>query len=85
MLPWGSTIIVISGTETDAVYDTLLYLRQQGFAVALVLVMPAQAPGGLRAGPASEPRLPASEPRLPASEPRLPVYRVWREDELETL
>ncbi|MCU0521616.1 MAG: DUF58 domain-containing protein [Anaerolineae bacterium] len=80
-LPWGSTIIVITGSEIDAVYTTLLFLRQQGFATALVLVMPAQALGGLQAPL----HLPASEPLLPASEPLLPVYQVWREDDLETL
>jgi hypothetical protein len=39
-LPWGCTVIVITGRETEALCDTLAYLRRAGFAVALILVMP---------------------------------------------
>ena len=69
-LSWGATVILITGRETDAVYDTLLYLRQQGFAVALILVMPAPPQTG-------------TEARVGTL--GLPVYRIWREEELESL
>ncbi len=39
-LSWGATVIAISGTESDPLYETLAYLRSAGFAVALILVMP---------------------------------------------
>lgn len=39
-LPWGCTVIVITGRATEALCDTLAYLRRAGFAVALILVMP---------------------------------------------
>lgn len=69
-LSWGATIIVVTGGESQALYDSLLYLRQQGFAVALVLVMPSAAPG---------------DRATHATALRLPIYRVWREEELEHL
>ncbi|MGC9522135.1 MAG: DUF58 domain-containing protein [Anaerolineae bacterium] len=69
-LSWGATIVLISGRETDALYDSLVYLRRQGFAVALILVMPTPPDGDMQARAASM---------------GLPTYRVWREEELELL
>ena len=40
-LAWGTTIIVISGSESDELLETLLLLKQAGFPVSLVLVQPA--------------------------------------------
>lgn len=68
-LSWGATVIVISGAESESLYETLAYLRSANFAPALILVMP-QAPG--------------SDFRQTALG-KLPVYRVWREAELEAL
>ncbi len=68
-LAWGTTVIVISGSESAALYETLAYVRSAGFALALILVMP----------PAPDDRL-----RQIATD-KLPVYRVWREAELEAL
>ncbi len=39
-LSWGATVIVVTGVESDPLYEMLAYLRGAGFAVALILVMP---------------------------------------------
>jgi len=39
-LSWGATVVVISGVESDPLYESLAYLRSSGFAVALILIMP---------------------------------------------
>ena len=39
-LSWGATVVVITGAESEPLYDTLVYLRNAGFAIALILVMP---------------------------------------------
>lgn len=69
-LSWGATIVLITGRETPELYDSLLYLRRQGFAVALVLIMPAPPDDAIKARAAGL---------------GLPVYRVWREQELDLL
>lgn len=68
-LPWGATVIVISGAESGSLYETLAYVRSAGFALALILVMPQAPTDDLRQ----------------ASSGKLPVYRVWRETGLEAL
>ncbi len=68
-LAWGTTIVVITGVESEPLYETLAYLRSAGFAVALILIMP----------PGANPDL------QQATLQKLPVYRVWHEPELETL
>ena len=73
-LSWGATILLITGHATDEIYHVLLHLRRQGFAVALVLVMPAPPEPGDAFGGDGEGR--------PG---KLPVYRVWREEELDLL
>jgi uncharacterized protein (DUF58 family) len=68
-LTWGATVTVITGSESETLFDTLLYLRRAGFAVALILVQPGR---------------PSSELRKRSDLLHLPVHRVWREVDLET-
>ncbi|MBN1876511.1 MAG: DUF58 domain-containing protein [Anaerolineae bacterium] len=67
-LSWGTTLVVITGSETESLFDSLAYLRRMGFAVALILVMPA------RAGDAVQQQ---------AEVLGVPVYRIWRECDLD--
>jgi uncharacterized protein (DUF58 family) len=67
-LAWGATLLVITGSESAALFDILVYLRRAGFAVALVLVQPGR---------------PSAELQKRASLLKLPVHRVWRERDLE--
>lgn len=39
-LSWGSTLIVVTGQEDEALMPTFVHLRQRGFLAALVLVDP---------------------------------------------
>lgn len=39
-LPWGATIAVISSSLNERLLNTLVHLRQSGFAVTLVLIQP---------------------------------------------
>jgi uncharacterized protein (DUF58 family) len=67
-LAWGATILAITGQESQVLFDTLVYLKRAGFAVALLLVQP----------------MPPSEAlRKQADLLGLPVYRVWQEHNLE--
>ena len=68
-LAWGATLTVITGRESEALFDTLLNLRRAGFAVALILVQPGR---------------PSTELRKRSDLLNLPVHRVWRERDLET-
>jgi uncharacterized protein (DUF58 family) len=70
MLSWGSTVVVITGQATEALDDSLLYLRQQGLAVALVLVMPPP---------------PGEDDRHRSAALSIPVHTIWREEELDAL
>jgi uncharacterized protein (DUF58 family) len=63
-LPWGATLAVIAGRESEALFDTLVYLRRAGFAVALILVQPTYMSEGLRRR---------------ADLLRMPVHHVWEE------
>jgi len=69
-LSWGTTVVVVTGAETEQLYDSLVYLRHRGFVVALVLVMPPPTPRSLvgRAQVAG-----------------VAVHTIWREEELKTL
>ncbi|HNT77071.1 MAG TPA: DUF58 domain-containing protein [Anaerolineae bacterium] len=69
-LPWGCTLIVITGCETEALSDALAYLRRTGFAIALILVMPP-APG--------------ADTTQRGALLNVPVHRVWQETALEAL
>ncbi len=66
-LTFGATITVITGREHEGLLDTLAYLRRAGFAVALILVQPAQTPPDLRGR---------------AQLLGIPVRRVWREQDV---
>jgi uncharacterized protein (DUF58 family) len=68
-LSWGSTLAVITGRASEALFDTLLYLRRAGFAVGLILVQP--------------PRL-SEEAQKRADMSGVPIHRVWNERGLGT-
>ena len=67
-LPWGATLAVITGRESAALFDTLVYLRRAGFAVALILIQPARA---------------SAELQQRADLLGVPIHRAWREQDLE--
>ncbi len=67
-LSWGSTIAVITGKESDALLDTLLYLKRASFAVALILVQSSY---------------PSAALKQRAALLRLPLYHVWDEQDIE--
>lgn len=69
-LSWGATITVITGRESEDLYDTLVYLRRAGFAVSLILVQPARA---------------SAEMEKRSALLGTPVHRVWNERDLEAL
>jgi len=66
-LGWGATLAAITGRESEALYDTLAYLRRAGFAVALILVQSAR---------------PTDDLRRRSDLLNLPIHRVWREQDL---
>jgi uncharacterized protein (DUF58 family) len=67
-LPWGATLAVITGRESEALFDTLVYLRRAGFAVALILVQPTY---------------PSAELQRRADLLGVPIHRVWDKRDLE--
>jgi uncharacterized protein (DUF58 family) len=67
-LSWGATLTVITGRESEALFDTLVYLRRAGFAVALILVQPARLSAQLQ-----------KRGHLLG----VPIHRIWRERDLE--
>jgi len=67
-LSWGATVVVITGKESEELFDALAYLRRTGFAVALVL---------------ARPDCPSDELRQRSALLGVPVHRVWEERELE--
>jgi hypothetical protein len=67
-LSWGTTIAVITGQESAALYDNLIYLRRSGFTVSLILVQPGLPSPGL-------------EGRM--SQANIPTHRVWDVRDLE--
>jgi len=68
-LSWGATLLVITGRESEALFDTVVYLRRAGLTVALILVQPAH---------------PSAELRERADLLGVPVHRVWTERDLGT-
>jgi uncharacterized protein (DUF58 family) len=68
-LSWGTTLSVITGRESEEMFDTLAYLRRAGFAVSLILVQPAR---------------PSAKLQQRADVLGVLVFRVWRERDLET-
>jgi uncharacterized protein (DUF58 family) len=69
-LSWGATVAVVTGSETEELYDALAYLTRAGFAIALILVQPTQTPAPLRGR---------------AELLGIPVHKVWREHDMEVL
>jgi hypothetical protein len=67
-LSWGATLAVITGRESEALFDTLVYLRRAGFAVALILVQPAR---------------PSAELQKRGDLLGVQIHRIWREGDLE--
>jgi len=67
-LSWGATLTVITGRESEPLFDTLVYLRRAGFAVALILVQPTR---------------PSANLQQRADLLGIPIHRVWKEQELE--
>jgi uncharacterized protein (DUF58 family) len=67
-LPWGATLVVISGRESETLFDTLIYLRRVGMTVALILVQPSR---------------PSVELEKRADLLGVPIHRLWREQDLE--
>jgi uncharacterized protein (DUF58 family) len=67
-LPWGTTLMVVTGRESDTLFDSLVTLRRAGFAVSLTLVQPGQPSDVLQGR---------------ADLLGIPVYRVWNEADLE--
>jgi hypothetical protein len=68
-LAWGATLAVIAGRESEALFDTLVYLRRAGFAVSLILVQPGR---------------PTAELRERADLLGVPIHRIWHTRDLET-
>jgi uncharacterized protein (DUF58 family) len=67
-LSWGATLVVISGRESEALFDTLIYLRRVGMVIALILVQPSH---------------PSVELQKRADLLGIPIHRLWRERDLE--
>ncbi len=67
-LPWGTTLAVIAGRESERLFDTLVVLRRAGFAVVLILVQPTY---------------PSERIRRRGAMLGMPVHRIWEEQELE--
>lgn len=42
-LAWGATMTIITGRESQELFDTVIGLKNAGFAVALILVQPGRA------------------------------------------
>jgi len=68
-LSWGTTLIIITSAESEALLDTVLLLKRSGFHVTLILVQPAAY---------SYPQT------MRVQELGVPVYRVTREKDIET-
>jgi uncharacterized protein (DUF58 family) len=67
-LAWGATLSVITGRESDALLDTLVYLKRTGYAVALILIQPGR---------------PRADLHAQASLLGVPIHRVWHDRDLE--
>lgn len=68
-LTWGGTLAVITGRESEALFDTLVSLRRAGFAVALFLIQPGR---------------PSDKLRKRSDLLHMPIHRIWREQDLES-
>jgi uncharacterized protein (DUF58 family) len=70
LLSWGGTLVAVTGKESDALYDTLAYLRRRGLAVVLMLVQPG---------------LDGEAVDRDAEALGIPVHRIWQEMDLEVI
>jgi uncharacterized protein (DUF58 family) len=69
-LSWGSTVVVVTGEERYDLIDSLIFMRQHGLAIALILIMPPPVSTDLQQHVAML---------------DVPIYRIWREEELENI
>jgi uncharacterized protein (DUF58 family) len=67
-LAWGTTVVAITGSESDDLFQGLALLRQAGFAVTLILC----------AGPTA-----TTQARRHAAVLGIPLRQLWRPKELE--
>lgn len=67
-LSWGATLVIISGQESEDLFDTLIYLRRSGMTVALILIQPSR---------------PSDELQKRADLLNIPIHRLWRDKDLE--
>ena len=67
-LSWGGTLVIISGHESESLFDTLLYLRRVGMAVSLILIQPSR---------------PSTELHQQADLLGVPIHRLWKTKDLE--
>jgi len=68
-LAWGATLLIVTGRESEALFDTLVYLRRSGFTVTLVLVQPGH---------------PSTQLQERAPLLGVPIHRIWRDSDMET-
>jgi uncharacterized protein (DUF58 family) len=66
-LPWGSTLVVITGQVSEELAQTMLYLKRSGHAMGLILIQPdyLRTAEGQYGGVAG-----------------IPVHRVWTDRDL---
>lgn len=67
-LSWGSTLVIITGMEDEALMPTLVHLRRRGFLAILVLV---------------DPDADFYRTKARAQQIAVPVYRILREQHLD--
>jgi uncharacterized protein (DUF58 family) len=67
-LAWGTTVVAITGSATDDLFDSLALLRQAGFAATLIVC----------GGPSVTPQA-----RRHAAVLGLPLRQLWQQKELE--
>ncbi|MFP4395759.1 MAG: DUF58 domain-containing protein [Anaerolineales bacterium] len=69
-LSWGSTVVVITGGQSEALFSSLAHLRRMGFSVVLLLIMPVKA---TEAGNALQQRIASIG---------VSVVHIWRDEDL---
>ncbi len=67
-LSWGATLVVISGQESQDLFDTLIYLRRVGMTAALILIQPNR---------------PSDDMQKRADLLNIPIHRLWKAQDLE--
>ncbi|MCJ7736717.1 MAG: DUF58 domain-containing protein, partial [Anaerolineae bacterium] len=69
-LPFGATVVIVTGGETPPLLDTMMYLQHRGFTPVLLLVQPGADEGGNGRG---------------AEVLGMRVFRVWQAGDLERM